>query len=105
VKNNKAFTLINYGRVFCYCHQRFLRSHHQYRNNKNDLLKSKSERNVTSLVLYGEELYDVVTQYEGIVFGFYFGKQKFSCSDMTYNWVKQSISDEFFFFKDQCHSL
>jgi hypothetical protein len=99
VKNNKTFTLINDCIAFFYCHQRFLPSHHQNRNNKNDLLKGKSKKNVTSLVLQGEELCDVVTQYEGIVLGFYFGKQKFSCSDMTYNWVKQSISYEFFLLK------
>ena len=49
--------------------------------------------------LKGMLLYDVVIQYEGIVLGFYFDKQKFSCSDMTYNWVKQSISYEFFLLK------
>jgi hypothetical protein len=38
-----------------------------------------------------EELYDVVSRYEGIVFGFQFGKQKFYGFGVTYNWVKRSM--------------
>jgi hypothetical protein len=43
-----------------------------------------------------EELYDVVSRYGGIVFGFQFGKQKFYGFGVTYNWVKRSIFLEVF---------
>lgn len=42
-------------------------------------------------VYSGEELYDVVSEYEGIVFGFQFSKQKFPSFWVTHDWVKKSI--------------
>jgi hypothetical protein len=33
----------------------------------------------------GKDLYDVVSQYNNIVFGFQFGKQKFSGFSVTHN--------------------
>jgi hypothetical protein len=33
-------------------------------------------------------LYDVVSEYDDIVFGFQFGKKKYSSFDLTYNWIK-----------------
>jgi len=36
-------------------------------------------------------LYDVVSQFEDIIFGFQFGMQKFSCFGVTYNWVNHNI--------------
>lgn len=92
MKNNKAFTLTNGGKafyLFIYCHWNFLPSHNSYRNNKN-FLKGKTERDVASLTLSSEELYDVNSQHEDIIFGFQSGKN-FSSFGVNYNWVKQSI--------------
>jgi len=46
------------------------------------------ERDITSPVLSGEELYDMILQYMGIVFGFQYSKQKFHGFGVTHNWVK-----------------
>jgi hypothetical protein len=72
MENNKAFTLINSGQTsfFFYCHNRFLPTNHKYRKSKRDFFVDIVERDVVPLVLSGEELYDVVSQYEGIVFDF-----------------------------------
>jgi hypothetical protein len=59
---------------------------HKYRK---DFFIDKVERDVTPSVPLGEELYDVVSQYEGIVFGIQFGKQKFHGFGVTINWIKQ----------------
>ena len=61
---------------------------HKYRK---DFFIDKFERDVTPSVPLGEELYDVVSQYEGIVFSIQSGKQKFHGFGVTINWVKQSI--------------
>ena len=61
---------------------------HKYRKNINDVFVGKVERDVAPLVQSDEELYDVVLQHKGIVFGFQSSKQKFLGFDMTYNWVK-----------------
>jgi hypothetical protein len=75
MENKKAFTFINGGKAcFFYSHWRFLPSYHWYRNNKNNFLKSKVEKDVVFLVLSGKELYDIVSQYEDIVFGFHYDK-------------------------------
>jgi len=75
IKNNKAFTLINDDKAsFFGCYRRFLLSHYRYRNNKNDFLECKFERDVTPLILLGEELYDMVSHYKDIVFDFHSGK-------------------------------
>ena len=42
-------------------------------------------------VFSGEELYDVVSEYNDIMFGFQSSKQKFSGFGLTHNWVKRSI--------------
>jgi len=47
---------------------------HKYRKNKNDFFVSRVERNVVLPLLLGEELYDVVSEYDDIVFGFHSGK-------------------------------
>jgi hypothetical protein len=65
-----------------------LPSHHRFRNNRNDLSSNKIERDVALLVLLHEELYDGVLIYEGIVFDFHYGKQKFHGFGVTHNWVK-----------------
>lgn len=55
-----------------------------------DILKCKAKRDVASSIISDEELYDVVSQYKGIVFGFYYGKHKFFAFGVTHNWVKWS---------------
>jgi hypothetical protein len=59
---------------------------HKYRK---DFFIDKVERDVTPSVPLGEELYDVVSQYKGIVFGIQFGKHKFHGFGVTINWIKQ----------------
>ena len=71
MENNKE-TLINGGKMSCfYCHQRFLSTNRKYIN---DLFVGKVERDVASPILSGEELYNIVSEYEGIVFGYQSGK-------------------------------
>jgi hypothetical protein len=57
-------------------------------------LKGKDKKNVASPILSGKEVYDEVSQYKSIIFGFHFGKQKIFSVGVIYNWVKQNI---FFF--------
>ena len=54
----------------------------------------------------GEELYDVVSLYNGIVC-FQSGKHKFPGFGVNHNWVKQSIFWELFYWKTNlfCHNL
>jgi len=86
IKNNKVFTLTNDGKAFySYLYQRFLQSHHRYRNNIKDLLKSKVERDVTLPILSGKVLYDVALQYEDICFGFQSNKHNIFGFSVTYN--------------------
>jgi hypothetical protein len=82
---------------FFYCHQRFLPTNHKYRKNINDFFVGRVERDVAPPIPSDEELYDVVLQHKGIVFGFQSSKQKFLGFDMTYNWVKRSIFWELFY--------
>jgi predicted peroxiredoxin len=44
------------------------------KKNRNDFLKGKAKREVASSILSSEEFYDVVSQYEDIVFDFLFCK-------------------------------
>jgi hypothetical protein len=92
MENNKAFTLTNGGKAFFfYCHRRFLPYNHRYRNNRKDLFVCRVEKDVASPRLSGEELHDVVSEYDDIVFGLQSGKQKFIGFGLTYNCVKRSI--------------
>jgi len=43
------------------------------------------EKDVAPPCLFGEELYDVVSEYGDIVFGFQSGKHKFPCFGLTHN--------------------
>jgi hypothetical protein len=45
--------------IFFYCHQRFLPSHHQLKNNIMDFLKGKAKIDVALPVLLCEKVYDV----------------------------------------------
>jgi hypothetical protein len=92
MENNKAFTLTNGGKAsFFDCHRRFLPHNHRYRKNRKDFFVGRVENDVAPLRLFGEELFDVVSEYGEIVFGLQSGKQKFPSFGLTYNWVKRSI--------------
>jgi hypothetical protein len=70
MENNKAFTLINRGKAFFfYCHCRFLPPNHRYRKNRKDFFVGRIENHVAPQRLSGEELHDVVSEYDDIVFG------------------------------------
>jgi hypothetical protein len=76
MENDKVFTLTNSCKLsFFNYHWRFLLTDHQYRK---DFFVGRIEKDVEPLVLLGEELYDIVLQYESTVFGFQFDNQKFS---------------------------
>jgi hypothetical protein len=59
-----------------------LPTNHKFRK---DFFVDKVERNVVMPFLLGEELYNMVSKYDDIVFGFQFGKQKFSSFDLTHS--------------------
>jgi hypothetical protein len=83
MKNNKVFMLINDGKTsFFDC---FLLTSHKYRNNRKDFLVSRVERDVAPPLFLGEELYDMVSEYDDIVFDFQSGKQKFSGFGLPHN--------------------
>jgi hypothetical protein len=67
--------------------------------NKKDFFVSKVERDIRPPVSSSEELYNVVLQYNDIVFGFQTGKQKFLVFYVTHNWLKRSIFWEFSYWK------
>jgi hypothetical protein len=70
MENNKTFTLTNIGKTsFFYCHWQFLSTDHKYRKKK-DLFVGRVERDVALPVPSGEELFDVVSQFDDIIFGF-----------------------------------
>ena len=78
MENNKAFTLTNGGKAsFFYCHCHFLPLNHRYRKNRNDFFVGRVEKDVAPPSLSGEELFDVVSEYDDIVFGLQSSKQKF----------------------------
>ena len=91
MEHNKAFTLTNGGKAFFDCHCHFLPINHRYKKNINDFFVSIVEKDVALPCLSREELYDVVSEYDDIVFGFQSGKQKFPGFGLTHNWVKRSI--------------
>jgi len=71
MENNKVFTLTNEGKTsFFYCHQCYLPTDHRYRMNKKDFFIGRVKKDVSSLHLFNEELYDVVLEYVDILFGF-----------------------------------
>jgi len=86
MENNKAFTLTNGGKAsFFYCHRRFLPHKHRYRKNRKDFFVGRVENDVAPPRLSGEELFDVVSKYDEIVFGLQSGKQKFPGFGLTHN--------------------
>jgi len=89
MENHKVFSLTNGGKTSFYISTGG--SCQSITSIEKTFLIEKVEREVTPSVPLGEELYDVVSQYEGIVFGIQSGKQKFHGFGVTINWVKQSI--------------
>ena len=89
MENNKAFTLTSKGKAyFFYCHCRFLPLNHRYRKNRKDFFVGRVQKDVASPRLSSEELHDVVSEYDDIVFGLQSSKQKFPDFGLTHNWVK-----------------
>jgi hypothetical protein len=64
---------------------------HKCRKNKKDFYIGRVESDVVLLLPSDEELYDMVSEYDDIVFGFQSNKQKFPGFGLTHNWVKRSI--------------
>ena len=67
MENNKAFTLINGGKMFFFI---AIRGSFQLIKNIKDFFVGIVEKDVALPVPSGEELYDMVSQYKGIVFSF-----------------------------------
>jgi len=108
MENNKAFMLTNDCKTsFFYYHRQFLPIDHKYRKNINDFFVGRIENDVAPPHLSGEELYDMMSEYSDIVFGFQSGKQKFPCFWLTHNWVKRSIFWKLLYCKINllCHNL
>jgi hypothetical protein len=61
----------------------------------NDCFVGRAKKDVTFPLPSGDELYDVVSEYDDIVFDFQSGKQKYLNFRLTYKWVKQSIFCKF----------
>ena len=97
--HNKAFILFNSVKLFSYCYRGFCQVIINLEIIKKDFLKGKVEKDISSLVLLNEELYDEVSKYESIVFSFNSKKKKFHDSGMTHNWIKQNIFLGAFFIK------
>jgi len=70
---------------FFHCHRCFLLTDHKYRKNTRDFFVGRVEKDVAPPRLSGEELYDVVLEYDDIVFGFQSTKQKFHGFSLTRN--------------------
>ena len=66
----------------------FLPNHYQLRTNRKYFSRGNVEKDVALPILSGEELYNEVSKYKGIVFCFYFGKRKFHGFNVIYNWIK-----------------
>jgi hypothetical protein len=92
MKNNKAFMLTNDGKTSFFTATN--NSYQQIISTERiemTFFFSRVKREVAPLLLSGEELYDVVSKYSDIVFGFQSNKQKFSGFGLTHNWVKRNI--------------
>ena len=51
-------------------HWQFLPTNHKNKRNRKDFFVGRVKKDVALLLLLGEELYDVVSKYDDIVFGF-----------------------------------
>jgi len=68
-----------------------LLTNHRYRRNIKDFFVGRVENDVAPSRLSVEELHDVVSECDDIVFISQSGKQKFPGFGLTHNWVRQSI--------------
>jgi hypothetical protein len=74
LKIKNAFISINGGKTSSFdYHRRFLSSDYKYRKNIKDFFVGRVERDVAPLLPSGEELYNMVSKYEDIIFGFHSG--------------------------------
>ena len=99
MENNKAFTLINKGKMsFFYCHRRFLWKGFFYWH---------SWKGYFTFVSFWWRIVWRGVKVWCIVFGFQSGKQNFLGFGLTYNWVKQSIFWELSYWKTNllCYNL
>jgi hypothetical protein len=76
MEKNRAYTLMNDDIFFLLLSKVLSKSSliQKQKKNRNDFLKGKAKREVASSILSSEEFYDVVSQYEDIVFDFLFCK-------------------------------
>jgi hypothetical protein len=76
MEKNRAYTLMNDDIFFLLLSEILVKSSliQKKKKNRNDFLKGKVKREVASSILLSEEFYDVVSQYEDIVFDFLFRK-------------------------------
>jgi len=76
MEKNRAYTLMNDDIFFLLLSKVLAKSSliQKKKKNRNDFLKGKAKREVASSILSSEEFYDVVSQYEDIVFDFLFCK-------------------------------
>ena len=70
MKNNKVFTLTNGGKTFFLLSVAVLPIDHKYRKNRIDLFVGRVERDVAPPLPSSEELHDIVSEYDDIVFSF-----------------------------------
>jgi len=90
MENNKAFMLTNDGKTSFFLLPTMILSNGS-QVHKCDFFVGRPEKDVTLPLPSGDELYDVVSEYDDIVFGFQSGKQKYLDFGLTYKLVKQSI--------------
>jgi hypothetical protein len=63
---------------------------HKYKKNTKDFLLAELKMMFHPRIFLVKN-YDMVLEYNDILFGFQSGKQKFFDIGLTYNWVKRSI--------------
>jgi hypothetical protein len=67
----------------------------KFKKNIKDFLVGMVERDVAQPLLSSEKLYNVVSEYGDIVFGFQSGKQKFLGFGLAYKWENEVFSGSF----------
>jgi hypothetical protein len=72
-----------------------LPTNHRYIKNIKDFFVGRVEKDVAPPRLFHEEFYDVVSEYDDIVFGFQSSKQKFHGFGLTHKWVSEVFFGSF----------
>jgi hypothetical protein len=67
-----------------------LPTNHKYKKNINEFFIGRFERGIAPPLPLSEELYDIVSQYDDIVFSFQSDKFKFLGFGVTHNFIRQS---------------